>query len=188
MGQREDHIVPVFISLIGLFISSILNLIQMCCHHDRPFQLMSTMNLRLNIVLGITAPFIFIGEFILFVFISHFDFISTNQTLSDFFFLVIPIIPLIFGCCASFQNIKLTSQKSRSRMVNDFVHVANEDEQMLLATQMEGIPLTSGPIIENDEAFDLISKHYKPIYITSIASLVSDVIFSIPWLLHIFFG
>lgn len=188
MSQHEDHIIPVFISLVGLSISSILNLIQMCLHHDRPFQLMSSINLRLNIVIGIIAPLIFISEFIVFLFISHFDFFSMNIKLSNFFFLIIPVIPLIFGCFASFQNIKLTSQQSRVKLINDFVHVANEDEQMLLESQMEGIPRTSGAIIEDDQAFSLINKHYKPIYLTSVACITFDIIFTIPWVLHILFG
>ena len=188
MSQYEDHIIPVLISFIGILISSILNLIQMCLHHDRPFQLMSSINLRLNIVIGIAAPFIFISEFVVYLFISHFDFFSMNLTLSNFFFLIIPIIPLIFGCLASFQNIKLTSQQSRTSLVNDFVHEANEDEQMLLASQMEGIPRTSGSILENEQALNLINKHYKPIYYTSVSSIIFDILFSIPWLIHILLG
>lgn len=188
MSQHEDHIIPVFISFSGLVISSVLNLIQMCLHHDRPFQLMSSMNLRLNIVIGISAPFIFISEFVVFLFISHFDFFSMNITLSNFFFLVMPVIPLIFGCLAAYQNIKLTSQQSRVGLVDDFVHDANEDEQMLLESQNEGESRAPGSLLENEQAFNLINKHYKPIYLASIASIVFDVVFSIPWVLHILFG
>jgi hypothetical protein len=73
MAQYSDHITPVLICLLGLSISAMTNVVNLCCHHDRPFQLLSTQSVRLNIIIPIVAPFILIGETILFMFVSHFN-------------------------------------------------------------------------------------------------------------------
>ena len=185
MPQYEDHIRPVMCSLIGLFLSAATNLYLMCSHHDRPFQLMSTVKLRLNIVLGVSSPFIFIAEFIIFIFFSHFDFIANDQSTSDLVFLSIPVLPLLLSSIAAIFNIKLTSPIQRSQMVDDFVHQANEDEEMLLKSQSDGIPNTSGSIIENNQAFSMITNHYNPIFYGSIVCCIFNILFTIPWFQHI---
>ncbi|OHT16770.1 hypothetical protein TRFO_41584 [Tritrichomonas foetus] len=186
MAQYEDHIWPVFFVFLGLLVSGGLSFIQMCCHHDRPFQLLSSQKLRLNIVLGIASPFLLVAEFIVFEFASHFDSFSQNEWLTNFLFLSIPVFPLILGIFACIQNIRLTSPHSRAKLVDPFVQQANEDEEMLLASQMEGIPRTSAPILEDRQAFSIIDKHLQPIFFTSAACIVLDFAAAVPWIRHLF--
>jgi hypothetical protein len=186
MPQFSDHITPVAISFAGLTISAIIIIINVCFHHDRPFQLLSTRSLRLNIVLPILAPFILIGEAIIFMFISHFDipFFSKCIQIQNTVFLCIPIIPLALSAFASAANVRLTAPTGRDRLVGPFARRVNRDEEMLLDARGEGVPEVLDDTFSENQAKAMIDRHYTGVFWTEFACLAIDVVFAMPWVLH----
>jgi hypothetical protein len=186
MPQYSDHITPVAICFFGLSLSAITNIANICCHHDRPFQLLSTRSVRLNIVLPIIAPFILIAEAILFMFVSHFDIAWLSDALiQNTIFLCLPVIPLALSAFASAANVKLTAPTNRNRILRPFARRVNADEQMLLESRRDGIPEIVGDTFSDRQARTLIDTHYNGVFWTEFACLLVDILFSVPWLLHV---
>jgi hypothetical protein len=187
MPQYVDHIKPVAISFAGLSISAVINIVNICCHHDRPFQLLSTRSVRLNIILPILSPFILIGEAILFMFFSHFEIpvFSESVLLQNTVFLCIPIIPLALSAFASAANVKIASPGSRESLVHPFARRVNTDEEMLLDARREGVPEVLGDTYGEGQAKAMIETHYTGVFWTEFACLVIDVAFAMPWVLHV---
>jgi hypothetical protein len=107
--------------LFGLSLSAITNIGNICGYHDRPFQLLSTRSVRLNIVLPIIAPFILIAEAVLFMLCSHFDIAWLSEPrIQNTVFLSLPVVPLALSAFASAANVKITATAScgRSPSVN----------------------------------------------------------------------
>ena len=171
--------------LFGLFLTCLLNLGTVFLHHDRPFQLMSTQALRLNIVLNVFAPFILLAEYFILHFLSGQSILQQRKSPLEVLYIGLPVIPLTIGIASSVINFMATSKSSRKQIVNPFVKEANEDEQMLLASQMRGVPLTSEPIIEDRQAYSIINKHMKPINTTSLASSLIDILAALPWVIAV---
>jgi hypothetical protein len=185
MVQYSDHITPVIICFFGLSISAVTNVVNMCCHHDRPFKLLSTRSVRLNIVLPIVAPFILIGEAIMFIFVSHFD-ISwfAEPLIQNTLFLLFPVIPLALSAFASAANVRITAPTNRDGLLSGFARRVNTDEEMLLESRRGGVPEVIGDIFTERQARTMMDTHYNGVFWTELACLLIDVLFAMPWLLH----
>jgi hypothetical protein len=186
MAQYSDHITPVAICFFGLFLSAITNIANICCHHDRPFQLLSTRSVRLNIVLPIIAPFILIAEAVLFMFCSHFDIAWLSEPLiQNTVFLCLPVIPLALSAFASAANVKITAPTNRDGILRPFARRVNADEQMLLESRREGVPEIVEDTFSERQARTMIDTHYNGVFWTEFACLLVDILFAVPWLLHV---
>jgi hypothetical protein len=187
MPQYEDHIKPVFISFLGLGISALINIYNIARHHDRPFQLLSTTTVRLNITLPIAAPFLLIAEAIIYMFISHFEIsgFSDSPSLQDGVFLAIPLLPFLLSAFASAVNVKLTAPGNRVALLHQFRRRVNNDEEMLLESRRDGVPEVLGDTFSETQVRNMINEHYDSVFWTELICLVIDAVAIVPWIRHI---
>jgi hypothetical protein len=190
MHQSDAHIMPVFYSFIGMLISAVINMANMCCHHDRPFQLLSTKSVRLGIVLPILSPFVVVGQALLYVLLSQArtPWLRAAST-RDMALMAIPIAPLLLSAVAAAVNMALTAPAKRSQLIHPFARRVNTDEEMLLQTRCEGVPeVAIGDVFSERQARKMIDTHYNGLFWSEFACLVIDFLFAVPWLAHLISG
>jgi hypothetical protein len=159
----------LLISFVGISISGFINIGNICWHHDRPFQLLSTSFLRLNIILPILSPFFFFMEYLV-------------LPISGKFFLAVPIFPALLSALASAINIRLVAPRNRNRLIHPFKRRINSDSVMLLQSRQDGVPEIIGDSFTDRHVQLMIETHYNGMFWTSIAFLVIDVVCNLPWL------
>jgi hypothetical protein len=171
-----------------LCISAAANVFNIASHHDRPFQLLSTKTVRINITLPIAAPFLLIAEAVIFMLISHFDIqgFSDKPTTQNIVFLAIPVIPFLISAFASAINVKITAPINRDSLLNPFRRKVNTDEEMLLESRRDGVPEVLGDTFSEAQVKNMINAHYNGVFWTELGCLIVDSVFAVPWILHLF--
>jgi hypothetical protein len=61
----------------------------------------------------------------------------------------------------------------------------NADEEMLLESRRDGVPEIVGDTFSERQARTMIDTHYNGAFRTEFTCLLVDILFVVPWLLHI---
>jgi hypothetical protein len=164
---------------MGMVLSAVVNVLNICRHHDRPFQLLFTPFLRMNVIFPILAPFIFVVEYLCFI-VWGYRFSDDPSV-----FLGMPVVPTVVCVIASVINIRLVTRQNRDGQIDRFKRNVNSDSVMLLESRREGVPEIVGDVFTDWQVRAIVESHYNGMFWAAIGSIVIAFVCNIPWLFHI---
>ena len=177
----QELVAPVVFTFIALLSVSVLNIHLIARHHDRSFQLLSNIFLRLEIALPVVAPLIHVILWSLFIICVKAGMIAT-EVVAYGVFVYIPVVPVLLSTIPMAILCFLTRPGRRDAETEWFAARANSDQEMLLQQRGDGVPEVEDVLYSKNDARNIVDRHFSSIFWCEMMGLAGELVFVMPWM------
>lgn len=176
---RSLNIPTVFV-FVGTFGASLLNVRLISLHHDRAFQLLSTIMMRLEIALPVLSPLVLLIFWGMFLLLRNMGMLL-DPTAAYGAMAYVPFVPVLMSLIPQIVICFRTRPGQSEKATDMFAARANNDEEMLLEQRGEGVPAVDDVSYSHGDALRIVEHHYSSIFWSELIGVIVEVMLTLPW-------